>query len=565
MSFDGSILFLQHMKLGNILLVQASIVILIPYLLWRTLQLGRWFPLGVIQIFAGVMLGPAIFGALAPDLFKSLFGVITLAGKTVNRADPILALATIAVCLFGFLAGADADKEVIGKSGKTIASIGVVGMLVGWVFGGMGGAILYYLLPAAVPGGLPGSNIVKPSPFVFSIAYGLVTAVSALPILALVLRELKLTQHRIGAVALASAGIADTMMWMGLAVVVALSGTGSIGEAVGVALAGGGLCIAFVRFVASPVLNRLMRKEAPESAVMTITALSIFVAAAITSIADLHPVLGAFVAGVFLPDKVREMAAHRLDQPTSLILMPFFFLNTGLRTNFHFDDPNIWILFGVSTFLCVAGKTIGHGVAARATGESWPFSLGIGLLLQTKGLMGIIVLLVFSERNLITELMFSAGVLMCIASTGLSTPAMRSMIARFGDRVTEGNKVISLEERSGEPPVSIATPVSPTRPPLAVLDFDGDLGKVPVLSPNSMIGRHGDDDIRINDISVSRHHAQLVLGAQGQFELHNLTADRSEPNPIIVNGVEKEHAVLADGDRVGIGVTSFVFHPTAAA
>src|ERR1700753_3860026 len=138
MNFDDLIAFLQHMKLGNILLVHASIVILIPYLLWRTLRLGRWFPLGVIQIFAGVLLGPAVFGALSPKLFNSLFGVVTLGAEKINRADPILALATIAVCLFGFLAGADADKEVIGKSGKTIASIGIIGMLVGWTLGGVG-------------------------------------------------------------------------------------------------------------------------------------------------------------------------------------------------------------------------------------------------------------------------------------------------------------------------------------------------------------------------------------------------------------------------------------------
>jgi Kef-type K+ transport system membrane component KefB len=562
MNFDDLIAFLQHMKLGNILLVQASIVILIPYLLWRTLQLGRWFPLGVIQIFAGVLLGPAVFGALSPKLFNSLFGVVTLGADKINRADPILALATIAVCLFGFLAGADADKEVIGKSGKTIASIGIIGMVVGWTFGGLAGAALYYVVPAAVP--IPGSvdTFAKPPAWLFAIAFGLVTAVSALPILALVLRELKLTQRRIGAVALASAGIADTMMWMGLAVVVALSGTGSLSEAIGIALAGGGLSFLFVKFVASPILNRLIASEAPESALMTVTALSIFVASAITSLADLHPVLGAFVAGVFLPDKVREMAAHRLDQPTSLILMPFFFLNTGLRTKFAFADPDIWILFGISTLLCIVGKTIGHGLAARVRGETWPFSIGIGLLLQTKGLMGIIVLLVFSDRHLISGLMFSAGVLMCIASTGFSTPVMRGLIKLFGDSLLDGNKAISLAARAEQPPVVVAAESAAKT--LAMLDFADGRGEVPVLRANSTIGRHSEDNIRINDISVSRHHAQLVMGEGGRFELHNLTADRSEPNPILINGVEKEHAVLADGDRVGIGVTQFTFHPMAA-
>lgn len=156
MYFGDLITLLQHLKLGDMLLVQAAIVILIPYLLWRTLRLGRWFPLGVIQILTGVLLGPSIFGTLSPTLFNSLFGVVTIGAAKINRADPILALATIAVCLFGFLAGADADKEMIRKSGKTIASISVIGMVVGWFFGGLAGLGLYHALPAAVP--VPGAN-----------------------------------------------------------------------------------------------------------------------------------------------------------------------------------------------------------------------------------------------------------------------------------------------------------------------------------------------------------------------------------------------------------------------
>jgi Kef-type K+ transport system membrane component KefB len=102
---------------------------------------------------------------------------------------------------------------------------------------------------------------------------------------------------------------------------------------------------------------------------MTVAALSIFVSSAITSLAELHPVLEAFIAGVYPADKIREMAAHRLEPPTSLILMPFFFFNAGLRT--AFGDPNIWIVFGIATFMCIVGKTFGHGLAARAGGEPW--------------------------------------------------------------------------------------------------------------------------------------------------------------------------------------------------
>ena len=90
--------------------------------------------------------------------------------------------------------------------------------------------------------------------------------------------------------------------------------------------------------------------------------------------------------------------------------------------------------------LCVFGKMIGHGVAARMTGESWPFSMSIGMLLQTKGLMGLIVIVVFLEKEVVSPLMFSAAVFMCMFSTGLPTPFMRWMFKTYGDELKDGGK-----------------------------------------------------------------------------------------------------------------------------
>lgn len=549
------IALLRGMKPANILLVQACIVILIPYLLWRTFALSKWFPLGVVQIFCGVLLGPALFGAFAPDLFQALFGVVQQGSKTINRTDGIAALATIAVCLFGFLAGADADKELIVKSGRSIAVTGIVGMLVGWAFGIVGGAIIYATIPAALG---PSSSL-----FSFSLAYGLVIAVSALPILALILRELNLTQRRIGAYSLATAGLADTMMWVGLAVVLALTGSGSLIRACSISIFGGVLSIGFIKLVANPVLSRMFGKEAPESAIMSFAALSIFVASAITSITELHPVLGAFVAGVFLHDKVREMAAHSLDRATSLVLMPFFFLNTGLKTDFALSDLNVWILFAFSSFLCVFGKMAGHGIAARSTGEPWPFATAVGLFLQTKGLMGLIVCVVFLERGLVSPLMFSAAVLMCMFSTGLTVPVARVLAARHGNSFVEGSASSAPVVNPDEPRV-VEAPQPIDKPVLATLEFEREqYGRATITAPRVVIGRHSSDDIRINDVRVSRHHAVLSSVDGKTFEIQNQTADRANSNPILINGVEKEHAPLQDGDDVLLGGVRFRYRAGA--
>jgi pSer/pThr/pTyr-binding forkhead associated (FHA) protein len=98
---------------------------------------------------------------------------------------------------------------------------------------------------------------------------------------------------------------------------------------------------------------------------------------------------------------------------------------------------------------------------------------------------------------------------------------------------------------------------------IAFLDFDGLMGRVEIERPEVVIGRHSQDDIRINDVRVSRHHARLVAKRGGGFEIHNLTSDRVEPNPMQINGATRAHADIADGDVVTLGGVSFVFRRAA--
>jgi FHA domain len=104
---------------------------------------------------------------------------------------------------------------------------------------------------------------------------------------------------------------------------------------------------------------------------------------------------------------------------------------------------------------------------------------------------------------------------------------------------------------------------SPAEPALAVLEFEGPPGRVTVERAEVVIGRHSEDDVRISDVRVSRHHARLVARHDGKFEIHNLTADRTEPNPMQVNGETREHADIADGDVVSLGGVSFTFRRAA--
>lgn len=576
---------LQELNPAYVVLIQASVVVAIPYFFWRVCRFQHLFPLVVVQIFVGVLLGPGIFGALdaallnpmprfdpvkavnactnpeARELFNALFSKTCHQGQEiVNRAAGIAAVATIAVCLFGFVAGSDADKELIRKSGKTALNTGLGGMLVAWALGAVVGYLIINAFPKAIGP--------KASALNFPIAYGLIIAVSALPVLAFILGSLDITRSRIGAMTLASASIADTAMWFGLGLVIATALGGSLLVALTKVALGGLLSIGFIKYVAAPVFNRMLREKAPESGITTLTALAIFVTSSITGITDLHPVLGAFIAGFFLPDKVREIASHRFDQTATLVLMPFFFLNIGLNANFSFFDPTVWILFALSLVVCVSAKMIGHGVAARLSGEGWPFASTLGVLLQTKGLMGLIVLVVFLEKEVISPLMFSAAVFMCMFSTALSTPAYWALHRAYGVRVREGEQRAPQAVIKSDGPVVYQTPeaaaAAAASPPMAKLVFDDAFGAFDIMRGAATIGRHTDNDLHINDVRVSRHHARLTVAHDDRFEIENLTADRAEPVPLTVNGVNHERAILAEGDKVALngGPAFFVRYAT---
>ena len=123
----------------------------------------------------------------------------------------------------------------------------------------------------------------------------------------------------------------------------------------------------------------------------------------------------------------------------------------------------------------------------------------------------------------------------------------------------------STPDRVSRPVTNTHVPPLPEYEVLGVLEFEGPPGRVPIRRGESVIGRHSDDDVRVQDVRVSRHHARIVAGERGSFEIHNLTAVRSEPNPMLVNGQSREHAEVVDGDVITLGGVSFTFRQAADA
>ena len=190
-----------------------------------------------------------------------------------------------------------------------------------------------------------------------------------------------------------------------------------------------------------------------------------------------------------------------------------------------------------------------------------PFSLTLGILMQCKGLMEIVVVTVLYQRGVIGQATFSALVLVALITTAMTVPLARLSVRIFGERATL-NRGRALPPADGVVPAEVQKPGAAPGIAGPALVFAAGLGRFPLTKGETLIGRHSSDDVRINDVRVSRQHARLVATG-GHYEIHNLTAVRSEPNPMLINDIAREHAVLADGDTISLGGVTFRFSVVA--
>jgi Kef-type K+ transport system membrane component KefB len=409
----------SHLDSTAVLLIQGTVVLLVPFLIWYVLSLGRFFPLAAVQIFAGILLGPSLLGALMPGVYATLFSNQLLGGLN--------AIAAVAVILFGFKAGTEADIDQIADGGPTVVAVGFFGFFATLGLSTALGYLIATDFPAVVGAAGPG---------LFMIAFGLVMTASAIPVVSAIARELGLIQSRVGAVAIAAGGMNEVLLWGGIAAVLPFAGRRWEGsDAALLAIVSGVAAVFFVKFVAGPILERLVDRGTPERVIMSAVVILVFGVSAMTLVCGLHSMLGAFIVGVFLPERVRHLAADRLDMPTALVLMPFFFLSVGLKTSFSLSDHTVWTVFVVALIGSLTVRILSSAIAARLTGESWSFGVVLGMLVQTKGLMGLIVVTTFSDRGVFGSAAYSGLVVLTAVSTALTMPITNLLVAGFASRM----------------------------------------------------------------------------------------------------------------------------------
>jgi Kef-type K+ transport system membrane component KefB len=388
---------------------------------WVVKRVGQ--PPVVAEMIAGVLLGPSLFGVVAPEASAWLFPKASM--------PVIYTGAQFALALYMFLVGVEFRLDLVRSKLRSAVSISVAGMVVPFALG----AGLSLMLGDRTD--LFGAGVRSHEAALY---LGAAMCITAFPMLARIIQEGGLGGTSMGALALAAGSIDDAAAWCVLAVVLASFGGDS---SIAILAIGGGVgYVLFVGVVLRPVLGMLARSAERAGRMENWHLASVMVllmlASWFTDRIGLYAVFGAFVLGVAIPRGVltRGLIASLLPL-SSVVLLPLFFVCSGLNTKITL--VNSWSLALIAVlvlFAACVGKGAACAVAAKLNGEGWRESLAIGSLMNARGLMELIILNIGLERGIITPTLFSIMVVMAIVTTLMATPAFGLALGRtFRERV----------------------------------------------------------------------------------------------------------------------------------
>jgi Kef-type K+ transport system membrane component KefB len=368
-------------------------------------------PAVVGEIIAGLMLGPSLLGRVAPGAYHFLL--------PPSVAPYLGVIAQVGVILYMFLVGLELDPSLLRNRGHATIAISHASIITPFILGAL---LSLWLYPR-----LSSSDV----PFTcFSLFLGVSMSVTAFPVLARILTDRRIHTTRMGVIALTCAAVDDVTAWCLLALVVSVVQARASGALVTAALALG--FIAGMILVARPDHGRLARvygnRGRLTQGVMALVFVALLLSACATEIIGIHAVFGAFALGAVIPhdSSLARDLTDRLEDIVVVLLLPAFFAFTGMRTQIGLvSTPAEWLMCGVIIAVASVGKFGGSLVAARATGLGWRDASALGVLMNTRGLMELIVLNIGLELGVIAPTLFAMLVLMAIVTTFGTTPVLQ--------------------------------------------------------------------------------------------------------------------------------------------
>ena len=410
---EGFVLFrgllLENIKssLGILLLQIIAILVTCRIFGWLFKTIGQ--PTVIGEILAGIVLGPSVLGNISPEASAFLFPIESLGNITI--------LSQFGLILFMFAIGMELNlTEIRQKLNETIL-ISHTSTIVPFFFGMLTAYFVYEKYAD------------KSIPFLsFALFIGIAMSITAFPVLARIIQEKGLTKTHLGVITLASAANGDITAWCLLAVVIAIAQAGTMLSAV--YNIGFSILYIVIMFLAIRPFLRMVgqiyhNKEVIDKGIVAFILLLLVISSYFTEILGLHALFGAFIAGVVMPEniKFRKIMTEKVEDVSLALFLPLFFASTGLRTEIGLiDSSEQWILCIIFILVAIVGKFGGAMFSARFVGESWKDSLYIGALMNTRGLMELVVLTIGYEMGILTPSIFVMLVIMTLVTTFMTTP-----------------------------------------------------------------------------------------------------------------------------------------------
>lgn len=400
----------------TILLVQIIVILLIARIIsWLFGRIGQ--PSVIGEILAGILLGPSLLGLYFPELSNSIFP-----SESLNNLHFV---SQIGLILFMFTIGLELDLRFLKSKAREAVVIGNASA----IFPFIAGLILSYILYTQ----FAPENVSFSS---FALFFGITMSVSAFPVLARIAQEKSIDKTKTGTLVMACAASNDLLVWSLLVIVISIVRSGSFLSAT-YTIAFGILYIFMMIKLVRPFLQRIGElhpsKENLSKPVVAIFFTTLIISSFISEVIGIHALFGAFLAGAIMPDniKFRNLFIEKVEDISIVLLLPLFFVFTGLRTQIGLiDDPQLWKMTGLIILVAIVGKLAGTALTAKIFGENWRDSLILGILLNTRGLMVLIILNIGYDLGVFSTEIFTILVLMALATTLMTAP-MLSLINKL--------------------------------------------------------------------------------------------------------------------------------------
>lgn len=373
------------------------------------------------EMSAGLILGPSLFGKLFPDMFHRIF-------------DPSVSLvftmfAQVGLVLLLFLLGMEFEFDYLRMHGRRALAVAMSAMAVPF---GLGLLVARFMYPYV------GLGISETG---FCLFAATAMSITALPILAIILVEFRLNRTQLGVIAITAAALMDVIGWTLLATVNAIVRSNfqvwlTVRMLIEVITFG-----SLMFFVVRPLLKKFVHRrlqaegERLSTATLAIVLVLVFISSMITSQIGIFSIFGGFIMGAILFDEAdfRKAIHARLQDFVRAFFVPIFFMYTGLRTDVgSMGGGVLWLLFALVIVVAVSAKLIPSTIAARVSGFSWPDSLSMGVLMNTRALMELIVLNIGLDLAVIPKSVFFMFTLMAVATTLMTAPLLRRTLAHAG-------------------------------------------------------------------------------------------------------------------------------------